>query len=59
MIIDIDINEIQAEALSQVLKRMGFIDIRKLSQDDTEAYNAQYSFEEIRQSLIKNGYNPR
>lgn len=59
MIIDIDITEKQTDALSQVLKRIGYTDIRALSQDDAEAYDAQYSLEQIRQSLIKQGYNPR
>jgi hypothetical protein len=59
MIIDIDITEKQTDALSQVLKRIGYTDIRALSIDDAEAYDAQYALEQIRQSLSKQGYNPR
>lgn len=59
MEIDIEITEKQTDALSQVLKRIGYTDIRALSQDDAEAYDAQYALEQIRQSLIKQGYNPR
>lgn len=59
MIIDIEIHDSQAEALSQVLKRIGFSEIRKLSADDNEAYSAQYALEKIRESLAESGYNPR
>jgi phosphoribosylformylglycinamidine (FGAM) synthase PurS component len=59
MVIDIEIHDSQAEALSQVLKRIGFSEIRKLSTDDNEAYSAQYALEQIRQSLAEQGYNPR
>lgn len=59
MIIDIDITEKQTDALSQVLKRIGYTDIRVLSQDDAEAYDAQYALEKIRRSLAEQGYNPR
>lgn len=59
MIFDIEITEKQTVALSQILKRIGYSDIRVLSQDDDEAYNAQYALEQIRQSIAKHGYNPR
>lgn len=59
MIIDIDIDETQTAALAQVLKRIGYTDIRALSQDDAEAYSAQHALEQIRQALVKQGYDPR
>jgi hypothetical protein len=59
MIIDIEIHDTQAEALAQVLKRIGFSEIRKLCADDNEAYDAQYALEKIRESLAESGYNPR
>lgn len=55
----IDVNPEQAKAMSQVLKRIGFSDIRVLSYDDDEAYQAQYALEQVRQALAENGYNPR
>lgn len=59
MIINIDISERQAEALSQFLKRVGYTDIRSLSKNDEEAYDAQYALEQIRSEFAKQGYNPR
>lgn len=59
MQLHIDVNPQQAEALSQVLKRIGFSDIRALSYDEDEAYNAQYAAEQVRQALAVAGYNPR
>jgi len=57
--LEIDIPEIQAEAVSQVLKRIGFSEIRALSHNEEEAYNAQYALEKIRESLAEQGFNPR
>ena len=59
MVFDIEISESQAEALSQVLKRIGWTDIRTLSSSDSEAYDAQYTLKQIREALAKQGYNPR
>jgi len=57
--LEIEIPEIQAEAVSQILKRIGFSEIRALSSDEEEAYNAQYGLEKIRGSLAEQGFNPR
>ena len=57
--LEIEIPEIQAEAVSQILKRIGFSEIRALSCDEEEAYNAQYGLEKIRESLAEQGFNPR
>jgi hypothetical protein len=57
--LEIEIPEIQVEAISQILKRIGFSEIRALSQDEAEAYNAQYGLEKIRESLSEQGFNPR
>jgi len=59
MKIEIEANEKQLAAAAQVLKRIGFSEIRKLSANDEEAYNAQYALEAIRNGLAKGGYNPR
>lgn len=59
MKIEIEVSEKQLDALAQVLKRVGFTDIRKLSGSEEEAYDAQYALEQIRQSLAESGYNPR
>ena len=57
--LEIEVTEMEAEALSQVLKRIGHSEIRTLSYDDEEAYNARYALEKIRKSLALQGYNPR
>ena len=59
MKIEIEATYRQLDALSQVLKRIGYTDIRKLSATDEEAYDAQYALEAIRAELAKQGYNPR
>ena len=59
MEIKFEIEEDQATALAQVLKRIGFTDIRKLSVNDAETYNAQAALESIRHSLAKAGFDPR
>ena len=59
MKIEIESSDRQINALSQVLKRIGWTDIRKLSATDEEAYDAQSALEMIRAELAKQGYNPR
>lgn len=59
MTLEIEITDAQTEALSEILKRIGYTEIRALSQSDDEAINAQYAFEQIRQALSQQGYNPR
>lgn len=54
-----EIDDSQAEALAQVLKRIGFSDVRRLSQTEREAYDAQAALETIRAALAVNGFNPR
>lgn len=59
MKIEIEANENQLMAAAQVLKRIGFTDIRALSANDNEAYDAQYALEQVRKTLNNNGFNPR
>ena len=59
MKVQFEIDDRQAAALSQVLKRIGFSDVRKLSETDAETYDAQAALETIRAALAVNGYNPR
>ncbi len=57
--IEIDVFERHLWAMSQVLKRMGYEDVKRLSEHEGEAYEALYAFEQVRKSLAKQGYNPR
>ena len=53
------LNDRKLSAAAEVLKRIGFREIRKLSVSDEEAYDAQYALEKIREALAEQGYNPR
>mgnify|MGYP003584110867 CR=1 FL=1 len=59
MEIKFEIEENQAAALSQMLKRIGFSEIRKLSTSEEETYEAQNALESVRKALADAGYNPR
>ena len=59
MVIKFEIEENQAAALSQMLKRIGFSEIRKLSTSEEETYEAQNALESVRKALADAGYNPR
>lgn len=59
MKIQIEIEEAQADALAQVLKRIGFSEVRQLSTTEAETYDAQAALETIRKALNNAGFNPR
>ena len=59
MEIKFEIEENQAAALSQMLKRIGFSEIRKLSTSEEETYESQNALESVRKALADAGYNPR
>ena len=59
MEIKIEIQEDEAMALAQVLKRIGFSEIRKLSTSEEETYEAQNALESVRKALAETGFNPR
>ena len=59
MEIKFEVGENQAAALSQMLKRIGFSEIRKLSTSEEETYEAQNALESVRKALAEAGYNPR
>ncbi len=59
MEIKFEVGENQAAALSQMLKRIGFSEIRKLSTSEEETYEAQNALESVRKALADAGYNPR
>ena len=59
MKIEFEIGAEQAEALAQVLKRIGFSEVRQLSTTEAETYDAQAALETIRKALNNAGFNPR
>jgi hypothetical protein len=59
MNIVITINDNEARALSQILKRIGHEDVKRLSYDENELYLALTAIEAVRCALRDNGFNPR
>jgi hypothetical protein len=55
----VQIDQVQAEALSQFLKRVGFSDLRQNAVDDVEAYTMRDALDQVRSSLQGAGYDPR
>ena len=51
MTITITLEEFQALALADAIRRSGFSDWRKLAVSDAEAYAAQYAAEQIRRAI--------
>lgn len=49
----------QAEALAQFVKRVSFSQVRESSQSDHEAYLMMDGFCSLRRSLDEAGYSPR
>ena len=53
------LNDKKLMAAAQVLKRIGYNNIRALSENEDEAYDAQEVLSYIREALAEQGYNPR
>lgn len=51
MTITITLEEFQALALADAIRRSGFSDWRRLSMTDADAYAAQYAAEQIRRAV--------
>ena len=55
----LELNDDQATALAQLVKRIGWRDWRSLSQDDAEAYQMRSACDQLRSSLANAGFAPR
>lgn len=55
----VDLNDQEAEALAQFLKRVGLSDFRALAKNDQEAYAMQAAASKIAKGLAEKGYEPR
>jgi hypothetical protein len=53
------LDDSNAWAVAQFLKRISIDDIAQLSKGETEAYETQYGLEQIRQALNDSGVAPR
>ncbi|EIX9714732.1 hypothetical protein ABNL11_004958 [Klebsiella pneumoniae] len=49
----------EAQALSQLVKRLGFSDCRRLSTSDIEAYLMMDGINQLMKELAEEGYAPR
>ena len=49
----------EAQALSQLVKRLGFSDCRRLATSDTEAYLMMDGINQLMKELSEEGYAPR
>ena len=56
---EVEIEESQAAALAQFVKRAGFSDCRTNAVDEKEAYLMIYGLGAVREGLAAAGYSPR
>jgi dissimilatory sulfite reductase (desulfoviridin) alpha/beta subunit len=59
LLIAVELSEIQAEALAQFVKRVGFSEFRQNAVDDAEAYTMRDAVDRVRKALGEAGYAPR
>ncbi len=57
--LEVELTEDQAEALAQLLKRIGWAEWRGLSVSDAEAELMRSASEALRSALARQGYAPR
>jgi hypothetical protein len=55
----VQMNDSQAEALAQFLKRVGFQELRQNAVDDVEAYTMRDAVDHVRDALREAGFAPR
>lgn len=54
-----NIDETQAQALAQLVKRIGWSDIRLNAANDGEAYQMTTAVSKLQDALARQGYSPR
>ena len=59
MIISVELNDEEAQALAQFIKRAGFYDARNKALSDDEAYLMLKALSNIRRELNAGGFDPR
>ena len=53
------VSDLQAEALAQLVKRIGWVEIRQNAVDDLEAYEMRDAVYRLQKALGEAGYAPR
>lgn len=59
IIVTLNLSPLQAQALAQLVKRIGWTELRQNAQDDEEAYDMRNAVQELQNALGEAGYNPR
>ena len=57
--LELDVNETQAMALAQFVKRVGWSEIRVNAESDDDAYNMRDAISRLQDALADAGYAPR
>jgi len=55
----VELNETQASAPAQLIKRIPLSDLRSNAVDEAEAYDMQSALEQTRKALREQGFDPR
>ena len=58
-VITLELPDEQAEALAQLVKRIGWTEIRQNAKDDSEGYAMREALEGLAKALAAAGYSPR
>lgn len=59
VIVTLNLPPLQAQALAQLVKRIGWTELRQNAQDDEEAYDMRNAVQELQNALGEAGYAPR
>ena len=57
--VSFEVSEVEALALAQFVKRVGFSDWRNNAVDDTEAYQMKDAFYKLQEGLADSEFSPR
>ena len=59
VILTLNLPSVQAEALSQLVKRIGWTELRQNAKDDQEASDMRSALQALQNELARQGYDPR
>lgn len=59
VVVTLDLPPLQAQALAQLVKRIGWTELRQNAQDDEEAYDMRNAVQQLQNALALAGYAPR
>lgn len=59
VIVTLNLPPLQARALAELVKRLGWTELRQNAKDDEEAYDMRSAVQELQNELAQQGFNPR